>query len=454
MIKNSFLYKFIFLVYLFFISWGNFTQTAAAAAAAGEDAAHRISRVAAIRIIPYEGDPLENLDPALGHDAAAADAGAAAVEEPPIPDTHICCEEEGVATHDIYVGAHHDRYRRTDDTLNEFGLGVTYRYLVPAASQFTWHEEDGGYFTGSPGTHGYYLGQLRKWTEENKGCLENKNTLLVRMVVEEEEDTLVESFFGIFISGSKYKVKSGNVGDLFGGRCTPGRIQIKNLWERGLISPFLTLSEDLDLSHLYGTNMKKLMGETFYKIRPFILNEKRFRPVSFGDAKKVNFRERIENLLFDELIMTDEEKLPEKVTTVETLTKYNEVEASRDMITFKLFGKVRDHKDEDSVFKGQKAQDNFTDSEQIFLDCIENFDASPDWKENILLEHLTSEVNIKKVNLYFYSRRDMCFHCRGTLSRILTTGKLKEILKKLLGRSEIPEIKVSAFSWETTDKEP
>jgi hypothetical protein len=70
------------------------------------------------------------------------------------------------------------------------------------------------------------------------------------------------------------------------------------------------------------------------------------------------------------------------------------------------------------------------------------------------------DVNIDKINLFFYSTQDNCRYCRATLSYMLFNGELRKLIQNcfnviedrtnLVMDEDIP-IKILSFSNEQTD---
>jgi hypothetical protein len=99
------------------------------------------------------------------------------------------------------------------------------------------------------------------------------------------------------------------------------------------------------------------------------------------------------------------------------------------------FGKTVDETGEDVAY-----QSVFGQSEQAFLSFLESSDKDkmnlhsimPDLKEG-------DESKTYDVDLFFYSTKDICRYCRGTLAYLLYSSKLKVMMQRTLRSSSFKD---------------
>lgn len=453
--RLSFLF-FIFLIYCISIFDISASDT-------GLNVDGSLSRKSCIQIIGY--DPL-----AEEENKAVVMADAAESKDNPTTASNI----EIPSSSSFLVNQAPSGYSSEFANYNDpFGFGKNCVYHMPSAGEFDFTAPNAaevkGYYTN--GTHGYYLQQLAMYKASNFNGTERgdphghaRNLLLVRIRLTEllphanasntsttNADKVYEYFLGIFVSGSP---------EFCCGKTTACQCL---QFPKKSTSNATTSFPDKLLSQLIASSAFSC-GDSFYTVKPFVLNygtkQKRLAPKG-GDPKEL--RKIIEHRIFTH-----------KSSKALSLEECSKAAYQRSFFTERMFGwpAYFSYADDPAikVCFGKDLDLCFNQSEQTFLSFLEegsedlcltpDADASSE-HVNIALanpfEESTQTYNLSKIELYFYSTLDICRYCRGTLSSMLHSGKLKDSLTKFFKHGGVKidvvneNIQMFAFSNQTTE---
>lgn len=349
----------------------------------------------------------------------------------PICDTPydcVCADKGGIPDEVKYLDSH--------------GLGKTFDYRVLDLGDTPTRE-----------THAYFLRQVvehkeANFTKESKD--DERNTLFVRMqckflVEKDSGEKTVNFYLGLFVSGREdYYPQSGvKVSQLLPSCPNNTPVQVKSLLSReltkvhfesvqktGYLYSSVYLHSNADSIDIERQKMKELSAAVVGSKKNFIVSrvaddEKMMRFIMHSGKKLDDYGYFVNALFFPE---------PQKV----------EEQSDRDLIFLNLFGRNRydplANGDERIApclmlkgLDGKEIKDGlgncFFDSEQSFLSILGDEDAP---YETDFIKNTDETYKLLRVDLSFYSYRDICRFCRGTFSHMMSKGYLQNRILNFL----------------------
>lgn len=428
----------LFLAFLTIVnSFGILGNDAAAPPATGFG--DEASRISCIEILPYD----------------------AAQSICPTPHVCACVDADGIPSKVKYSDIH--------------GVGQTFSYVSPDGIPGGLGDQN------APGTHAYFLKHVvahkkANFTKETKD--DERNTLFVRMQCKflvqsgpaEQTEQIVNFYLGLFVSGREdYYPPSGTKVSQLLPSCpnnTPGTA-------KSLITPTLSAIQKEAIKHFSKALLETSNADEMDIIRQdvigvssAILSQKRNFILEVKDGQTKRFIMQSGSKRLDDYGYFIARRLFPQPQTIPL--------QPRDSIYLNLFGRLP----YDSLMIGDKllvpcavlkgldgkdVKDGlgncFFDSEQSFLSLLESADAPC---ETDFTEKKGVNYELSRVDLYFYSYRDMCRFCRGTFSHMMHEKILQEkVLAFLTNRFDKGKFKeqddyyfnVMVFGHEKTDKQ-